>query len=227
MNKADVCVLIPGYNEGKNISRVVRQVIDHGFCVLVVDDGSTDSTAEEARLAGAEVLSGLKNMGKGASLRRGFEACLKKRFAAVITMDADGQHDAAELDLFLNAVNETDKEMIVGNRMHSPKNMPFVRRLTNRTMSQIISMIAKQPTPDSQCGYRLLKREMLQKMRLSTSHFEIESEMLLEAGYRGFKIGSIPIRSVYEGGTSKIRPFRDTVRFLNFLIKYLFSRKKT
>jgi len=217
---ASVCVLIPAYNEEKNIACVAGAVRDLGFTVLVVDDGSTDSTAKILQdLPGIYSILSPVNEGKGASLRKGFEWFLSSNSDVVVLMDADGQHSPDEVEVFVRAL-EAGADFVVGNRMHSPGRMPWLRRWTNRFMSALLSAASSQRIPDTQCGYRALKKDALQRLRLSTGRFEIESEMLLEAARLGLKIRSIPIRSVYEGGDSKINPFTDTIRFFSFLFKY-------
>lgn len=222
----EVCVLIPAFNEEKNIRRVVRDVKAFGYNVVVVDDGSIDSTSSEASLAGATVITLPNNQGKGAALRCGFEHFLKTNYQTLVIMDADGQHSPSEIKYFLYELTR-GASVVVGNRMSDPLGMPPVRRLTNRFMSWVISSIAKQKIPDTQCGYRALKRNVLEKINLRTSRYEIESEMLLSAAQYGFKINSISVQSRYpEGGVSRIRPVRDTARFFRFILTYLFDRKK-
>ena len=130
----------------------------------------------------------------------------------------------------LTKINELGQEnpeidLVIGNRMNNPKGMPFVRRHTNVIMSALISAAAGQKVPDTQCGYRAAKREAIGRLQLESSRFEIESEMILEAARTHSRISSVPVRSVYEGGTSHIHPLRDTVRFFKFLFKYLACRK--
>ena len=221
VNKAECLVIIPAYNEEKNIFRLARDVQSLGFPLLVVDDGSKDATVAKAKDSGANVLVTEVNQGKGATLRRGFDWFLKNNYAAAIVMDSDGQHDPKELDLFLEALNRDRAQVVVGNRLGNPNSMPWIRRATNRLMSWIISSITKQSIADTQCGYRAMRREVLEKSLLKTSHFEIESEILLEAARHGFKIVSIPIRCVYRDEKSRINPFKDTIRFFGFLFKYL------
>ena len=220
LTKQECLVIIPAYNEELKVSHLVREVRSRGFLVLVADDGSTDATAAKAKQAGAEVLVTAFNQGKGSALRRGFDWFLKKNCAAAIVMDSDGQHDPKELDLFLEAISQEGAQVVVGNRLDDPKGMPWIRRATNRFMSWVISSIVKQNIPDSQCGYRAMTRDVLQKIELKTERFEIESEILLEAARQGFKITSIPICCVYRNETSHINPFRDTIRFFSFLLKY-------
>jgi len=225
-SKKDVCVLIPAYNEGENVVRVIETVKRFGYPVLVVDDGSKDRTPELIKAVGCEAIFCEANRGKGAVLREGFERLLKSSVKAIVVMDADGQHDPREIDFFIRELERGDTHMVVGNRMARPEKMPFIRQVTNRFMSDILSAIVRQRVPDTQCGYRALTREALGRMRLKTSHFEIESEMILEAGRNGFKISSVPIRSVYAGEKSSIHPIRDTIRFFSFLFVYLFSKKE-
>lgn len=221
LKKTDCLVIIPAYNEEKNIARLVSSARSLGFPVLVVDDGSSDLTAAAAKGSGAEVLLTATNQGKGSALRRGFSWFLDKNYTAAIVMDSDGQHDPKELESFLKALNQDGCQVVVGNRFDDPKGMPRLRRVTNRFMSWIISTVTKQNIPDSQCGYRAIRRGVLQKISLKTSYFEIESEILLEAARHGFKIISIPTRCVYQGEKSRINPVRDTARFFRFLFKYL------
>lgn len=223
--KEDVCVLIPAYNEEKNIARVVSEVLSMGFKVVVVDDGSTDSTAEKVLALPAEcVVSGV-NEGKGAAIQRGFDRFLTGRYDALIIMDADGQHRTADLGKFITALKERRGDLVVGNRMAEPVGMPWVRVLTNRAMSLLISALAGQKIPDTQCGYRALTKDAVAKMRLGTKRFEVESEMILRASRAGLKIASVPIESVYGDEISRIRPVRDTIRFFQFLARFIFSNR--
>ncbi|MBI4432739.1 MAG: glycosyltransferase family 2 protein [Candidatus Omnitrophica bacterium] len=225
INKSDVLVLIPAYNEAKNIRRVVSAVMSGGFPVLVVDDASQDRTLAEIAGLPIHTLRLPENKGKGAALRAGFAWFLEKRYQALIMMDADGQHDPAELDVFMDALQkENGAVLLIGNRMHNPLEMPLLRRVTNRFLSGTLSFLARRSVPDSQCGFRALTRAAIQRMRLQTNRFEIESEMVLEAARAGCVIRSVPIRSVYEGAASQINPWRDTLRFLRFLGGYLAQR---
>ncbi len=226
MKPQDTCVIIPGYNEAKNISRVVLAVKKLGFPVLVVDDGSKDDMVSQARQSGAEVVSYTPNQGKGAAIRRGIHWLLQKSsYEAAIFMDSDGQHDAEDLPSFLKALEDPKVDLVIGNRMSDPKGMPLIRRLTNVFMSAILSAAAGQSVPDTQCGYRAVRRQVLSRLSLQTTRFEIESEMILDAARTGARISSIPVRSVYEGGSSHIRPVRDTIRFFSFLFSYLSRRR--
>ena len=218
MTKA--CVLIPTYNESAAIAGLVGAIKAQGLNVLVIDDGSSDGTAVLARNKGAVVLVNGKNMGKGACLIRGFSWCLRQGYELVITIDGDAQHLPAEIPLFLKAARELpDAGIILGNRMWKRESMPLVRVITNKVMSWQISLVCRQHIPDTQCGFRLIRRRVLEKVSLNTSKFEIESEMLIKAARRGFTFASVPITSIYRNENSHINPVADTLRFIRFLWK--------
>lgn len=218
------CVLIPAYNEEMLIGHLVKEVKKNGLDCLVIDDGSADKTREEAERSGARVISHRGNLGKGVSLRAGFKKVMEDGYDFVITMDGDGQHHPDELAHFIKASERGDAAVILGNRMGDPKGMPLRRRITNWVMSSLISFIVGQRMPDTQCGYRLIKTDVLRSVPLITDKYEIESEILIGASKAGFKIKSIPIKSIYGGQKSQIRPFMDTARFISFIIRTAFRR---
>jgi len=213
------CALIPSYNEAKNIGAVTRELKSLGLTAYVVDDGSTDDTAGIAASQGAVVIAHTKNQGKGASLIEGFDRILKEGFDAVLIMDGDGQHATDDIDNFFKKMTETGADIVIGNRMLDTASMPALRNITNRIMSRIISNMCGQEIPDTQCGFKLIKRNVLENIKFEFSNFEIESEILLRAARKGFKIESVPVKTVYQDETSKIKPIFDTIRFLYFLIK--------
>ncbi|MDD5292645.1 MAG: glycosyltransferase family 2 protein, partial [Candidatus Omnitrophica bacterium] len=213
------CVIIPTFNEAKIIRDLIAKIKVFGLDVLVVDDGSKDSTADLARKAGAQVIVHARNMGKGASLRTGFNKVINDDYDFTITMDGDGQHRPEDIDNFIREFSATNSDIIVGNRMDCPQNMPLHRWITNRIMSMIISSICKTYIPDSQCGFRFIKKDVLKDMVFSTSNYEIESELLMQASKKNYRITSVPIKSVYEGQDSQINPIVDTVRFFRFILK--------
>ncbi|MFH1778784.1 MAG: glycosyltransferase family 2 protein [Candidatus Omnitrophota bacterium] len=213
------CVIIPAYNEEMTIGPVVREIRAKGLDCVVVNDGSSDKTRQVAEHEGAYVISHPKNYGKGTSLTDGFRYSLNRNYNYIITMDGDGQHNPDEIDNFLKVAEKGDTQIVLGNRMCNPKDMPLIRRLTNRFMSLFISSIVHQKLPDSQCGFRLIKSEVLKVIACTATKYEIESEVIIRAARAGFKIKSIPIRSIYKGEKSQIRPVADTLRFIAFILK--------
>lgn len=218
----NVCVVIPAYNEAKTIADIIEQINLQGLDVLVVDDGSTDNTFQTAGKSKAIVLRNARNEGKGASLVKGFNYVIAGNYGAVITIDGDGQHDTADIRHFIRAAEASDNGILIGNRMHKPKDMPMLRFLVNKFTSWLISLFTGQFIPDSQCGFRLIKKEVLEKVKFETNNYDSESELLLKAARLGFKIGFIPIDTIYRGEKSCINPFVDALRFIRLIFKEIF-----
>ncbi|MFH1441726.1 MAG: glycosyltransferase family 2 protein [Candidatus Omnitrophota bacterium] len=218
-----ICVIIPAYNESKTIASLIQGIKQLNLDILIIDDGSIDNTAKIAQNNNAVVLVNPENKGKGISLCAGFNYALSKGFDAVISMDADGQHDPNDISYFTRLAKYSTSSIFIGNRMSKPKNMPKIRFITNKFMSWLISLIAKQNIPDSQCGFRLIKKEVLEKIKFDTAKFETESELLIKASRLGFKIESIPVNTIYRGEKSKINPILDTIRFIKFISKNIFK----
>ena len=216
-----VIALIPAFNEAARVADVVRRAKAHVREVVVIDDGSSDQTSAVAREAGATVIRHDQNQGKGASIIRGLDYFAKSSADFAILLDADGQHDPAEIPKFVEQVRQAGAGIVCGTRMQDTKEMPAVRLWTNRFTSWLTSKLVRQRIPDSQCGYRLLSRSVLTDLKFSTARFETETEMLIQAGRAGHKIVSVPVRTIYEPGrVSRIRPWQDTARFFKLAKKY-------
>ncbi len=221
----NICVLIPAYNEVKMIGKIVAAIKMKKLDVLVIDDGSKDGTGNIAAENGAEVIRNDRRQGKGFSLQKGFIRALEKGCHGVITMDGDGQHAVDDLDVFIPKIREFPDDVITGNRMQNPRGMPGVRLATNRFMSWLISLICRQTIPDTQCGYRYIGKDVLKGLQLTTTDFEIETEVLVQASRLGRKIISVPVQTIYQDEKSKINPWRDTIRFLFYIVKVMRTEK--
>ena len=172
---ANVAALIPCYYEEKHIRDVATRAHAQLDTVLVVDDGSTDKTSDEARAAGVDVVKHEKNAGKGAAIKTGLRTLLaRENIEFILILDGDGQHLPGEIPHFLTAANATAAPMIVGNRMGDTRDMPFVRRMTNRYMSWTISRVIGQRVPDSQCGFRMFHRSLAAELlAMQSSSFDL------------------------------------------------------
>lgn len=212
----DVAVVIPCLNEARTIGRLVREVRSVVPSIYVVDDGSTDNTAGEAKAAGAQLLRHSEARGKGAALQTGFSASLRDGFCWALSMDGDGQHEVSDIARFLEAAVYSNAAMIVGDRMQASERMPLVRRFVNRWMSQQLSTFCGERLPDSQCGFRLLKLSAWNRVDFTAEHFEIESELLVRFLKAGMKVEFVPVLTRYGGEQSKIRPLRDTLRWFRW-----------
>jgi glycosyltransferase involved in cell wall biosynthesis len=199
-----ILALIPAYREGPRIAPVVAGAREH-LPVVVIDDGSDDDTAAVADVAGATVLRQVPNAGKGAALRAGFRHALDGGAAAVITLDADGQHDPAQIPAFLAAFAASRPELIIGQRDLS--RMPPVRRLSNTLGGAALALALGRRVPDNQSGYRLIGRTLMRALLDSDeSGFEFEVEMIARCIALGLPMSSVPIRTIYDGAPSHIRP---------------------
>jgi len=221
LDRRNVAAVIPGYHEEVHVREVAertRTQLDH---VLVIDDGSTDATAERAREGGAEVIVHPVNLGKGESIKTGLRHWLAwAEIEFILILDADGQHLPDEIGRFLAAANASEAGLFIGTRMNDVRDMPFVRRTVNRYMSRRISRLCGQDVPDTQCGYRMVHRSLAPHLLAGTGRFDYETEMLIIASRAGFRIASVPISTIYSDEVSSIHPVRDTLRFLKLMRRY-------
>jgi glycosyltransferase involved in cell wall biosynthesis len=214
---ARIAALIPAYEEEARIGDVVAAT-HRQLPVIVVDDGSTDATAEVAEAAGARVIHQIPNAGKGAALRAGFRVALDDGLEAVVTLDADGQHDPLEIPSFLAAFATDRPELIIGRRETAA--MPAVRRASNLAGGALLGLALGRSVPDNQSGFRLIGRTLMRAMLDSEeSGFEFEVEMIARCIALGLPMSSIPIRTIYGDETSHIRPWRHFTQFLRITRK--------
>jgi glycosyltransferase involved in cell wall biosynthesis len=208
----EIVAIVPAYQEGPRVAAVVGSAMRY-VSVIVVDDGSTDDTAAQAEMAGATVIRQGQNGGKGAALRTGFRHALELGADAVITLDGDGQHDPDEIPTFVAAYMASQPALVIGRRDFSA--MPIVRRISNTVGGRIISAAIGRSVPDNQSGYRLVDRRLMTNLLDSReSGFEFEVEMIARCVALGRKIQWVPIRTIYAGAPSHIRPWRHLRSFI-------------
>ena len=215
-----VAAVIPAYQEEKHVAEVARRVRAQLEHVLVVDDGSTDATAERARRAGVDVIVHPQNRGKGESIKTGMRYWLDRGIDYVVLLDADGQHLPEEIVHFIDAAGQHNAKIFVGTRMNDVTSMPWVRRVVNRYMSDKISRACGQQIPDTQCGFRMLHRDLIPELLGGTNRFDYETEMLIISSRNGHRIAAVPITTVYSDEVSSIHPVRDTLRFFKLMRQY-------
>jgi glycosyltransferase involved in cell wall biosynthesis len=201
--------LVPAYQAEPTVGEVVRGLLPHVSRVVVVDDGSTDATSEEAARWGATVVRLPANRGKGGAVRAGLEEALSGPVTHVAFVDADGQHDPADLPLLLAAAREGD-DFVIGSRMDGSDDIPAVRFRTNEIGSRILTRMTGHDVEDGQSGYRVVAASVLRKLRLTARGYSIETEMLLKAAPHVRRLRHVPVRAIYASAPSHYRPFRDT-----------------
>lgn len=218
--------LIPAFNAGQSVASVVGEVLAlrAGITVVVVDDGSSDGTGEAARGAGATVIRHPSNLGKGAALRTGFDHFLRTDLEAVVTLDADGQHSPREIPLLIDRWAATGADVIVGTRKRDFAKMPPLRIVTNAVSSWLVSLSAGTYIHDSQSGFRLLSRRLIENVKTVSRGYGAESEILIKAASRGYIVDSAPVSTIYAGEKSYIHPLKQPLRFLGLMVKSIFWR---
>lgn len=215
--------LIPAFNESATIAQVIGGLagaVDH---VIVVDDGSSDGTADAARAAGAEVIGHWANRGKGHAVRTGIAALAGRDFTHALVIDGDMQHLPGEAGGLIEAARDPAVDVVLGERRFGRHQMPAARYHANTIGSRALSWFVGSPISDTQCGFRLFRVEALSGLRLRARGYEVETEMLVKLARRGARIASVPVSAVYTGQKSKLRPVRDTTRtcFLAVYYRYI------
>src|SRR5207245_9658112 len=196
--RSQTAAVIPAYQDEKHIGDIVRRTRERLDHVLVIDDGSSDQTAQRAREAGAEVIVHDQNRGKGEAIKTGLGQGIDREVAWVILLDSDGQHLPEEIDSFLAAATSaTQPAFLIGNRMNDVACMPFIRRVVNRYMSRRISRLCGQKIPDTQCGFRMLDRQLIPELLSGGNRFDYETEVIIIVSRKGYRIDSVPITTLY------------------------------
>jgi UDP-N-acetylglucosamine---dolichyl-phosphate N-acetylglucosaminyltransferase len=194
IGKEDFWVVIPAYNEEKHITEVVRKVKAYAKNILVVDDGSKDSTYSKA-MEEVPSLKHIINLGKGAGLKTGCDYAIMKGARFIIVMDADGQHDPKELPKFIRAL-ANGSDVVLGIRKFN-KDMPSVLRFGNWFIDSSIKLLYGMKVKDTQCGYRAFTAEAYQKIRWKASDYSMESEMIANIGRHHLRFTEVQIKTIY------------------------------
>jgi glycosyltransferase involved in cell wall biosynthesis len=218
----EIAVIIPAYNAEKTIKKVIEDLVHYGFNkknIIVVNDGSNDRTGEIAGTCGVTLVEHTQNTGKGAALKSGFVLARRENLQKAFVIDADGQHRVSEITDFLKMNGEFD--IIIGERRDILRRMPLDRRLTNKMVNLVVSLLSGIRTTDVQCGFRYIDLRVLDEIRLKTNRYQTESEMVINAGRRKYRVGFVPVTTIYGGEQSHIDPLIDTARFINMAVRFL------
>jgi glycosyltransferase involved in cell wall biosynthesis len=215
--------VIPAYRAERTIGDVVAGVRAAGIReVLVVDDGSRDATAALAERAGARVLRHARNRGKGAALWTGFAAARQAGAQAVLTLDADGQHDPAEIPRLLIASRAQPNALVIGARTISRESMPGRSRLGNHVSTFFLARFTGEPLSDSQSGFRVYPSALLERVVPRARRFDAETELLLAAVTNGHPVLEVAVRTIYQDGNrTHFRNVSDTMRIIVLVLGWL------
>ena len=216
MKDYKIFAVIPAYNAAKTIKQVVGELQKclPEILIIIVNDGSFDETATILKELDVITIEHTNNLGKGAALRNGIRRALEAGGEFIFTIDSDNQHNPVDCRKLLNELLEQNLDLVIGSRMGNKGKMPFSRQISNRVTSKFVSWRIRQKIADSQSGFRLYRAQLLQSIKLSSTQFEIESEMLIKAALKGFKIGTINIETIYTYNQTSYIKAIDIFRFL-------------
>ncbi len=215
-------ILIPAYNAAQYLPELIQRIrnIEPHIPIVLVNDGSVDSTEDVAKKLGLIVLSHSVNKGKGAALKTVFEYVVSiPSIQYVFTLDADLQHAPEDIPNFLRVAETTGADIVVGSRSIIGSNMPIHRRVSNYLTSWLVSSRTGVKIPDSQCGYRLIRTNLLTKNPYQSCGYEAETEFLLHAVLKGYSVAFAPIQTIYKNEKSYMKNWKTTVNFIKVLLK--------
>ncbi len=217
----NVAVIIPAYNAADSLPALFERTVSvlPKENIFLVNDGSRDETKRIAEKFGVTVISHGSNFGKGAALQTGFDAVLKNNFDAVITMDADLQHQPEDIPRFTEMYSQTKCDVIIGNRLQNKQGMPIHRVLSNTITTGLVRLRTGAAISDSQSGFRFITRKVIERIKLHSTGFEAETEFLIKAASLGVSFGSLSIETIYSGEKSNMTHLQTTINFIKILFK--------
>jgi glycosyltransferase involved in cell wall biosynthesis len=217
------CIVIPAYNAERTIREVAAEALETGLPLLIVDDGSLDETARQARELPLSLISLGRNRGKGVALRAGFRWALANGFDGVVTIDADGQHDCAAIPQLVDHAQAKGLDILIASRYSQFQEMSGLRSSWNRFGVWCMRKRTGFEISDSQSGFRYYSAPLLRQLKLESDGYNMEMEILMKAWRGGFAIGSLPVAAKVADGrqTSHYRPVRDTWRICRTFLRYM------
>ena len=211
-----VCAVIPFYNEKATLNKVLNETAKYVHFTFAVNDGSNDDIYEnERKIQKVKIIYLEKNYGKGKALDVGFKEAITSGYDSIITLDADLQHEPKYIHELVHGLKSFD--IVIGNRLNNLKGMPVQRRLSNKITSFFLTIKTGQNILDSQCGFRAYAAKVLKEVKTDYFGYEAESEILVKAAKKGFKIGFVDIPTIYNNENSKMRPVKAIIGFLKVI----------
>ena len=187
-------VVIPAYNEGKHLQKVLQKTKQYIENIVVVDDGSADNTYEIAKASGIYALKHTINLGKGSALKLGCDYAVSQGAENIVVMDADTQHDPSMINKFLQELK--DHDVVFGYR-ELAKSMPFILRFGNKFINNTVKLLYGLQLKDTQCGYRAFTARAYRAIRWKATDYSMESEMIAKVGEKKLSYSEIPIKTIY------------------------------
>lgn len=219
---------IPAYNEEKTIAKVILLAQKHVDAVVVCDDGSQDLTADIAQRLGAILIRHEKNMGYGATIQALFEKARALNADLLITIDADGQHDAQEIPKLIQPILENNADIVIGSRfLQQNSGMPLYRRFGIKVLTRMTNSSGEKDTlTDAQCGFRAYNKKAMEGLTLEEQGMGISAEVLLKARDLGLMVAEVPVEVRYKGlETSTYNPFRHGLGVISAIIRLVVEER--
>lgn len=216
---------IPAYNEENTISEIVKTTKKYVDKVIVCDDGSTDDTLNNAKLAGAEIISHKKNQGYGAAIITLFDYCRMQNADVMITLDGDGQHDPNQIPILLDTISQHNVDVVLGSRfLDDNATTPGYRKHGIKIITSAANFGADFKVSDAQSGFRAYSKNAINAIHPTENGMSVSTEILLKISNKGLSLAEVPITTSYNGDTSEQNPVNHGVSVLMNTIKYVSIR---
>jgi len=223
-----VLAISPAYNAEDTLEPLVDGLVElfERRDIVIVDDGSSDSTWKLAKSLGVRTIHFEKNFGKGHAVKAGFAEAIANGYEAALTIDSDLQHPPELCRDLIDTMAESGADIVIGDRMGDISTMPLQRRFSNRATSFFVRLWTGERVRDSQCGFRLIKTALLGRVDLRVERYQTETELILEAARLGAKFAYVPVPTIYNDQPSNIGAFAETLRFIGLMLGYPFRRRR-
>ena len=216
---------IPAYNEENTISDLVKIAKKFVDKVVVCDDGSTDDTLNNAKLAGAEIISHKKNQGYGAAITTLFDYCRMQNADVMITLDGDGQHDPNQIPILLDTISQHSVDVVLGSRfLDNNTDTPGYRKRGIKIITSAANFGADFKVSDAQSGFRAYSKSAINAIHPTEQGMAVSTEILLKISNKGLSLAEVPITTSYDGDTSEQNPVPHGISVLMNTIKYVSIR---
>ena len=218
-----IAIGLPAFNEEKNIGKIIAQLLDKSYSVIVCNDGSSDSTGIIAEKMGAIIINHKKNLGYGAAIGSIFKKARDEKFDILVTFDSDGQHRISDIEKMIEPIQNKTADIVIGSRFtkDGKADMPKYRKIGIKVITNLVNSQTGKKITDSQSGFRSYSSEVLSQMNLSENGMGVSTEILIKANKQKLKIIEIPITILYEGETSTHHPISHGTSVLLSTMKFI------
>ena len=218
-----IAVGLPAFNEEKNIGKIIAQLLNKSYAVIVCNDGSSDSTGIIAEKMGAIMINHKKNLGYGAAIGSIFKKAREDKFDILVTFDSDGQHRISDIEKIIEPIQNKMSDIVIGSRFtgDGKADMPKYRKLGIKVITNLVNSQTGKKITDSQSGFRAYNTKVLAQINPSESGMGVSTEILIKADKQKLKIREIPITILYEGETSTHNPIAHGTSVILSTMKFI------